>query len=245
MRCLKCRHENDSDAKFCEKCGSPLSTAYNSGNSNNETMKTSTKVLIIIVVILVAGLGVTSGMLMQMNKAGTAGTIHVTNSSPVSQSVSPTSTNAQYPPSTNAQYKSFSNTVIYFQYPSSWNVLPNTDNTMAIVGFSSYPAFKVYDESKYGHTSLSDYISSSKNQMTNNGYSILSEQSNTVDGLPADEIIYEGKNSKGVMIIQQMELVEKSPGSQYFALVRVDNANNFDQNKNTFNQIVDSFHFLS
>ena len=73
----------------------------------------------------------------------------------------------------------------------------------------------------------------------------MDTQSNTVNGLPADEIIFEGKNSEGVMIIQQMELVEKSPGSQYFALVGVDNTNNFDQNKNTFNQIINSFQFLS
>ena len=234
MKCPKCGYENDVDAKFCEKCGSILTS---SPKNLNEGMKTSTKVLIIAVVILVAGLGVTSGMLMQMNKAGTAGTLNVINSSPVSSSSNFTSTNAQY--------KSFSNGVIYFQYPSNWDVLPNTANTMAIVGFSSYPAFKVYDESKYGHTSLSNYVSSSKSQMTSNGYSILSEQSNTVDGLTADEIIFEGKNSEGVMIIQQMELVEKSPGSQYFALVGVDNTNNFDQNKNTFNQIINSFQFLS
>ena len=160
MKCPKCGYENDVDAKFCEKCGSILTS---SPKNLNEGMKTSTKVLIIAVVILVAGLGVTSGMLMQMNKAGTAGTLNVINSSPVSSSSNFTSTNAQY--------KSFSNGVIYFQYPSNWDVLPNTANTMAIVGFSSYPAFKVYDESKYGHTSLSNYVSSSKSQMTSNGYS--------------------------------------------------------------------------
>jgi hypothetical protein len=63
---------------------------------------------------------------------------------------------------------------------------------MTMVGFSNYPSFSVYDESKYGYTNLADYVSRSKSQMTANGYSIISEQSNTVDGLSADEIVYHG-----------------------------------------------------
>jgi uncharacterized membrane protein YvbJ len=63
MKCSKCGHENDADAKFCEKCGSTLqSTAYNSGTSKTGGMKTSTKVLIAAIVILVAGLGLIIGL---------------------------------------------------------------------------------------------------------------------------------------------------------------------------------------
>jgi hypothetical protein len=72
MKCLKCGHNNDLDARFCEKCGSTLkSTASNLGNSNNG-MKTFTKVLIVAIIILVAGLGVTSGMLLQKNNGAAA-----------------------------------------------------------------------------------------------------------------------------------------------------------------------------
>lgn len=60
IKCQKCGYQNDADAKFCERCGSTL--------KQKGEMKTSTKVLIIAIVILVAGLGVTSGMLLQMNK---------------------------------------------------------------------------------------------------------------------------------------------------------------------------------
>ena len=67
----------------------------------------------------------------------------------------------------------------------------------------------------------------------------------TVNGLPAHEIVYQGKNGDGVMIIQQMELIEKSPGSQYFVLVGVDTVDHYDQERSTFNQIVNSFKFLS
>ena len=81
--------------------------------------------------------------------------------------------------------------------------------------------------------------------MTANGYSIISDQSTTVDGLSAEEIVCQGQSSTGEMITQQMDLVEKTPGSQYFALVGVDNVNNYDQNSSIFNQIINSFKFTS
>jgi hypothetical protein len=81
--------------------------------------------------------------------------------------------------------------------------------------------------------------------MTANGYSIISDQSTTVDGLSAEEIVYQGQASNGKMITQQMDLVEKTPGSQYFALVGVDNVDNYDQDSSTFNQIINSFQFTS
>ena len=202
-------------------------------------MVKSNKILIVVCVILVAGLGITVGALMEMNKIGTT---PVTNTTSVGQSTNPSSSNV---PGSNAEYKSFSNGEINFQYPSSWSVLPNNANTMAIVGFSNYPSFSVYDESKYGYTSLAAYVSSSESQMTANGYSIISEQGNMVDGLSAEEIVYQGQSSSGEMITQQMDLVEKTPGSQYYALVGVDNVNNYDQDSSIFNQIINSFQFTS
>jgi hypothetical protein len=243
-RCQKCGHTNDIDATFCENCGANLKTTFSRGLpresvKNESGMNKSIKILIVVCVILVAGLGITAGALMEMNKVGT---VPVTNTSSVSQSTNPTSNNG---PVSNTQYKTFSNGEIYFQYPSSWGVLPNSANIMAIVGFSNYPSFSVYDESKYGYTSLADYVSSSKSQMTAKGYSIISEQSNTVDGLAADEIVYQGQSNDGKMITQAMNLVEKTPGSQYFALVGADNLDNYDQDSSTFNQIINSFKFTS
>jgi hypothetical protein len=243
--CKKCGYENDLDSTFCEKCGSNLKKISSSRAFSQEPIKRqkgmaqSNKILIVVVVILIAGLAITAGALIEMNKVGTA---PVTNTSSVSQSTNPTSSNV---PGSTAQYKTFSNGEIYFQYPTSWGVLPNTTNTMAIVGFSSYPSFSVYDESKYGYTSLAAYVSSSESQMTANGYSIISQQSNIVDGLSAEEIVYQGQSSNGKTITQQMDLVEKTPGSQYFALVRVDNVDNYDQDSSTFNQIINSFQFTS
>ena len=81
--------------------------------------------------------------------------------------------------------------------------------------------------------------------MTANGFSIQSEQSKMVDGLQAYEIVYQGKSGNGKMIIQQIELVEKSPGLQYFALVGADTTDNYDQDNSEFNQIINSFKFIS
>ena len=228
VKCPNCGNTNDGDAKFCETCGANLKSTISTRSFPEKPIKKesgmaqSTKILIVICVILVAGLGITAGALMQMNKVGT---VPVTNNSSVNQSSNPTSSNSQ-PTSSNSQYKSFNNNIIYFQFPSSWDVLPNTTNTMAIVGFSDYPSFSIYDESKYGYT-------------------IQSEQNKMIDGLPAYEIVYQGESSDGKMIIQQMELVEKSPGLQYFALVGVDNVNNYDQDNSAFNQIINSFKFVS
>ena len=244
VRCDNCGHTNDTDATFCENCGANLKTTLSNRFPRESIhdeggMNKSTKILIVVCVILVAGLGITAGALIQMNKVGTA---PVTNTSSVSQSTNPTSSNV---PVSTSQYKTFSNGEINFQYPSSWGVLPNTANIMAIVGFSNYPSFSVYDESKYGYTNLAAYVSSSKSQMTSKGYSIISEQNNVINGLSADEIVYQGQSNDGKSITQQMELVEKTPGSQYFALVGADNTDQYDQESSTFNQIINSFKFTS
>jgi hypothetical protein len=77
------------------------------------------------------------------------------------------------------------------------------------------------------------------------GYSIRSEQSTSVDGFPAHEIVYQEVSGSGVMVVQQVELVELTPGSQYFALVGVDTIDHYDQESSTFNQIISSFKFLT
>ncbi len=232
MKCQNCGHENDADAKFCEKCGS---------NLNKSSMPASTKILIVVVIVLVAGLGLVSGILLMKNQQSLPGLSNHT----INNNNTSTSGGSTNPTGSNVQFKTFSNGVISFQYPANWNVLPNNANTMVIVGLSSYPAFSVYNESKYGETSLSGYVSSSKSQMTSNGYSIRSEQSTTVDGFPAYEILYQGETGDNIMVDQQMELVELSPGSQYFALVGVDTVDHYDQERSTFDQIINSFKFIS
>ncbi len=60
MKCQNCGHENDPDAKFCEKCGL---------NLKKSSRPNSTKILIVIVIFLVAGLGLVSGMMLMKNQA--------------------------------------------------------------------------------------------------------------------------------------------------------------------------------
>ena len=88
-KCQKCGYENDKDATFCESCGANLKTTlsgrtYPKEVKNKEgNMSQSTKILIVVCVILVAGLGISAGALMQMNKSG--GTV-ATNTSSATQS---------------------------------------------------------------------------------------------------------------------------------------------------------------
>jgi hypothetical protein len=240
VKCQKCGQENDVDADFCENCGANLNPLNNRGfrqPPHEGGMKQSTKILIAVCILLVAVLGVSAAALSQLNKVATVPESTV---SSVNQSTS----QANNVKSDNVGPKTFSNGIIYFLYPSNWDVLPNTSNIMAIVGLPHYPSFSVYDESKYGYDSLSEYVSSSESQMTSNGFSIQSERNKVVDGLPAHETIYQGKSGNGKLIIQRMVLVEKSPGSQYYALVGADTVNQYDQDSSSFDQVINSFKFL-
>lgn len=76
--CSKCGYENADDAKYCEKCGQSLQKGINKRNTTNkETNKSNgmsigVKALIIVCVILIAGIGVTAGMLLQKPAASAA-----------------------------------------------------------------------------------------------------------------------------------------------------------------------------
>ena len=73
-RCENCGYDNDMDAAFCESCGADLKTTISSRTypreviRKDESMAQSTKILIVVCIILVAGLGITAGALMQMYK---------------------------------------------------------------------------------------------------------------------------------------------------------------------------------
>ena len=73
--CPNCGSENDVGAKFCEKCGADLVSRRMPRPFQSppikEGMATSTKILIIACIILVAGLGLTIGILWQSNVANT------------------------------------------------------------------------------------------------------------------------------------------------------------------------------
>ncbi len=58
MNCKKCGYNNVNNVKFCEKCGS---------NLNKSTLPTSSKTLIIVAIILIAGLGLASGIMLMNN----------------------------------------------------------------------------------------------------------------------------------------------------------------------------------
>lgn len=80
MICQNCGYKNDTDAKFCEKCGVRLSQQPLIRNDQippERGMKTSTKVLIVIIIVLVAGISVVVGMLLQINKAPVANTTDI------------------------------------------------------------------------------------------------------------------------------------------------------------------------
>ena len=62
MYCPKCGLNNDEDAKYCEKCGTLIKKNTKTGEEHTGT---SVKYLIVICVILVAGLGIVAGYILQ------------------------------------------------------------------------------------------------------------------------------------------------------------------------------------
>lgn len=67
MICPKCGTKNDEDAAYCVKCGRQLKDYQ-----NPKSYSRNIKILIAICAILIIGLGLVSGMLMQKNNASTA-----------------------------------------------------------------------------------------------------------------------------------------------------------------------------
>lgn len=88
MFCPNCKAENDQDAEYCQKCGSNLKTGKirpippRRGISNN--------IILLIVVILIAGLGLTSGLLF-LNQSSPTKTANVTMTTTNTTSTTPTS----------------------------------------------------------------------------------------------------------------------------------------------------------
>ena len=65
MKCPKCGFNNDEDAKFCEQCGISL----NAGSKIIREIKTNSNVkyLAILCIVLVVGIGITAGMVLNKN----------------------------------------------------------------------------------------------------------------------------------------------------------------------------------
>lgn len=88
IKCENCGYINDDDSTFCEKCGAKIKSTISSRAITQEPLKReegmekSTKILIIVVIILIAGLGISAGVLIEMSKTGTT----IVNNSSVTQS---------------------------------------------------------------------------------------------------------------------------------------------------------------
>ncbi len=78
MKCRNCGHENDSDAKFCEKCGL---------NLKKSNMPESTKILIVVVIVLVSVLGLVSAMMI-MNNHKTSSNINISTNNTTNSNIS-------------------------------------------------------------------------------------------------------------------------------------------------------------
>ena len=98
MFCPKCGTKNDDDAKYCEGCGQSLHKGINKKDmldkerNNSGGMSNGVKALIVVCIVLIAGIGVTAGMLLQ-KPASTA--VNTTPAAPTTTTTTTQSSSAQ------------------------------------------------------------------------------------------------------------------------------------------------------
>jgi len=98
MFCPKCGTKNDDDAKYCEGCGQSLHKGINKKDmldkerNNSGGMSNGVKALIVVCIVLIAGMGVTAGMLLQ-KPASTA--VNTTPAAPTTTTTTTQSSSAQ------------------------------------------------------------------------------------------------------------------------------------------------------
>jgi hypothetical protein len=93
VKCTNCGQENEDNAKFCEHCGSKLSTVIGPqsvAKPVKEGWSTSSKVIVIGLVVLIVILGVTLGVLLKSNtptsnNTTTTSTISLSTGIPIAQ----------------------------------------------------------------------------------------------------------------------------------------------------------------
>lgn len=101
MFCPKCGTKNDADAKYCEGCGQSLQKGVNKRDildkekNNSSGMSNGVKALIIVCIVLIAGISVTAGMLLQ-KPASTA--TNVTQAAPATTTTTQSSSAQPYQP---------------------------------------------------------------------------------------------------------------------------------------------------
>lgn len=101
MFCPKCGTNNDDDAKYCEGCGQSLQKGVNKRDvldkekNNSNGMSNGVKALIVVCIVLIAGIGVTAGMLLQ-KPASTA--VNTTQAAPTTTTTTQSSSAQPYQP---------------------------------------------------------------------------------------------------------------------------------------------------
>jgi hypothetical protein len=298
MYCQNCGSINDDNAKFCVNCGSKIikkigrNPAAVKKKIKIQNKGKNTKALLILLVIIIAGVGIASGIILnksmsnpldysnipptpylttayypdspetevasdklssQINETFTIIGVGITTSILLNQSIDnqtskkPTNTNKSKKIETNESSPQLTQTYnengIYFNFPSNWNIL-NSENSNQIVkvGIAGNPTFRVDKYSQNSYNNLSNYVNESKKEIRNSGYELLSENRQSVNGLPAYELIFQGKSSNGETE-KQMYLLIEDKKNQYFAIVIVDLADSFTQTRSTFDQIIKTFKF--
>jgi hypothetical protein len=140
------------------------------------------------------------------------------------------------------QNKTYNLSGIYFNYPGAWNELSSdqinltSGSATAIVAVSddSGQTGVLIQSTPSSSQSLTDFVNLNKASIKKMGYTILSENTTTVNGVKAHQIIFNGNDTK-----QVMTLFKKN--NKVYYIVFNSPPGDFDSQQTNYDMILDSF----
>ena len=145
------------------------------------------------------------------------------------------------------QNKTYNVNGIYFNYPGAWSEL--SSDQINLTGDSASAIVAVSDNS--GQTgvliqstpalsqSLADFTNLNKAGIKKSGYAILSENTTTVNGIKAHQIIFNGTGSSGNATKQVMTFFKKN--NKIYYIVFNSPPEDFDSQQTNYNMVLNSF----
>ena len=145
------------------------------------------------------------------------------------------------------QNKTYNASGVYFIYPGAWSELSSdqlnltSDAASAIVAVSdnSGQTGVLVQSTPSLSQSLTDFVNTNKASIKKMGYTILSENTTTVNGVKAHQIIFSGSESSGSDTKQVMTLFKKN--NKIYYIVFNSQPEDFDSQQANYDMVLKSF----
>lgn len=145
------------------------------------------------------------------------------------------------------QNKTYNASGIYFIYPGTWsevsadqiNLTNESASAIAAVTDESGQTGVLIQSTSSSSQSLASFVNLNKAGIKKSGYTILSENTTTVDGIQAHQIIFTGTGSSGNATKQVMTFFKKN--NKIYYIVFNSPPKDFDSQQINYNMVLNSF----